>query len=85
MTASIQVPLLLAQARALRCTGMACDRRPEADNDDCVVDARSVLGLLGMGAGSGSRLRFEASGKKATKAVQAVEHNFAGAFSFNDL
>jgi len=138
MTASIQVPHLLAPARSFRCTGTARHRRPEAlpagmnsgvvaesktvrrtsvfnntqglhcrtasllvralgdfafaitaDNDGCVVDARSVLGLLSLEAGSGSRLRFEASGKKATEAVQAVERlfrsNFAEAYSFHDL
>ena len=55
------------------------------ENDGCVVDARSILGLLSLAAGPGSRLTFEASGKESEEALREMERlfrqNFAAAYA----
>ncbi|HTQ50104.1 MAG TPA: HPr family phosphocarrier protein [Candidatus Acidoferrales bacterium] len=48
------------------------------------VDGRSILGLLSLAAGYGTRLTFVASGPDAEVAMTAIRHlfadNFAGAY-----
>jgi phosphocarrier protein HPr len=41
--------------------------------DGLVVDGRSIIGVLTLGAGRGSKVRVEASGKDAKELVRAVE------------
>lgn len=52
-----------------------------AENDGCVVDARSMLGLLSLAVGAGSPVTFQASGKEAAEAVQELERVFRSNFA----
>ncbi len=38
-----------------------------------LVDGRSIIGVLTLGAGKGSKVRVEASGKDAKELVRAIE------------
>ncbi len=41
--------------------------------DGQVVDGRSIIGVLSLGAAKGSKVRVQASGKDAKEAVLAIE------------
>jgi phosphocarrier protein HPr len=48
--------------------------------DGQTVDARSIMGLLMLGAGPGSTIEIEAEGPDATTAVQSLTELVAGRF-----
>ena len=48
--------------------------------DGQTVDARSIMGLLMLGAGPGSTIEIEAEGPDATTAVQSLAELVAGRF-----
>lgn len=48
--------------------------------DDTTVDARSILGLMTLGAGQGSRVEVSCSGPDAPAALAALERLFARNF-----
>jgi phosphocarrier protein len=48
--------------------------------DGQAVDARSIMGLLMLGAGPGSEIDIEAEGPDAEAAVQALSELVAGRF-----
>jgi phosphocarrier protein len=48
--------------------------------DGQTVDARSIMGLLMLGAGPGSSIEIEAEGPDATTAVQSLTELVAGRF-----
>lgn len=41
--------------------------------DGQVVDGRSIIGVLSLGAAKGSKVRVQASGRDAKEAVHAIE------------
>ncbi len=41
--------------------------------DGQVVDGRSIIGVLSLGAAKGSKVRVEASGRDAKEVVRAIE------------
>ncbi len=45
-----------------------------------VVDARSIIGVLTLGAAKGSKVRVEARGKDAEESVRAIEEIFENNF-----
>ena len=48
--------------------------------DGQVVDGRSIIGLLTLGAAKGSRVRVEAKGKDAEESLRAIEELFKKRF-----
>lgn len=52
-----------------------------AETADAKADARSLLGLLGLAAGYGTRLAFTAVGKDAAPAMEALQRLFDTNFS----
>jgi len=52
--------------------------------DSQVVDGRSIIGVLTLGAAKGSKVRVEARGKDAEELVQAVEEIFENKFHEGD-
>ena len=48
--------------------------------DGQVVDGRSIIGLLTLGAAKGSRVRVEARGNDAKESLQAIEELFEKRF-----
>jgi len=48
--------------------------------DGQVVDGRSIIGLLTLGAAKGSRVRVEAKGNDAKESLQAIEELFEKRF-----
>ena len=55
--------------------------RATVEVNGLVVNARSVLGLLSLAAGYGTRLTFALSGPQAREALAAVQHLFDDNFS----
>jgi phosphocarrier protein HPr len=51
------------------------------EKDRAKANARSILGVMGLAAGYGSRLRFTATGTDALPALEALESLFARNFS----
>ncbi len=52
--------------------------------DGQVVDGRSIIGLLTLGAAKGSRVRVEAKGTDAEESLQAIEELFEKRFDEGD-
>lgn len=52
--------------------------------DDNVVDARSIMGVLTLGAAKGSRIRVEARGDDAREALLAIEQLIDDKFRESD-
>ncbi len=50
------------------------------EKDQEVVDGKSIMGLMMLAAGQGSKLRLSASGDDATDACKALEELFEGKF-----
>ena len=50
------------------------------EKDQAKANARSILGVMGLAAGYGSRLRFTATGTDALAALEALESLFARNF-----
>ncbi len=48
--------------------------------DGQVVDGRSIIGLLTLGAAKGSRVRVEAKGNDAEESLKAIEELFEKRF-----
>ncbi len=48
--------------------------------DGQVVDGRSIIGLLTLGAAKGSRVRVEAKGNDAQESLKAIEELFEKRF-----
>ncbi|MFB3062733.1 MAG: HPr family phosphocarrier protein, partial [Candidatus Binatia bacterium] len=48
--------------------------------DGQVVDGRSIIGLLTLGAAKGSRVRVEAKGNDAQESFKAIEELFEKRF-----
>jgi phosphocarrier protein len=57
-----------------RLSGFPCTITVE--NGGTIVNARSILGMLSLAAGPGSKLTFIASGKEAAKALEEVQRLF---------
>ncbi len=52
--------------------------------DGQVVDGRSIIGLLTLGAAKGSRVRVEAKGNDAEESLKAIEELFGKRFDEGD-
>ena len=52
--------------------------------DGQVVDGRSIIGLLTLGAAKGSRVRVEVKGNDAEESLQAIEELFEKRFDEGD-
>jgi len=52
--------------------------------DGQVVDGRSIIGLLTLGAAKGSRVRVEAKGNDAEESLKAIEELFEKRFDEGD-
>ena len=52
--------------------------------DGQVVDGRSIIGLLTLGAAKGSRVRVEAKGNDAEESFKAIEELFEKRFDEGD-
>lgn len=52
--------------------------------DDNVVDARSIMGVLTLGAAKGSKVRVEARGDDAREAMLAIEQLIDDKFRESD-
>ncbi len=52
--------------------------------DGQVVDGRSIIGLLTLGAAKGSRVRVEARGNDAEESLQAIQELFEKRFDEGD-
>lgn len=52
--------------------------------DDNVVNARSIMGVLTLGAAKGSRIRVEAKGDDAQEAMLAIEQLIEDKFRESD-
>ena|SRR5690625_3509874 len=50
------------------------------EKDDEIVNGKSIMGLMMLAAGSGSKLRIIASGENADKLVKEIEDLFARKF-----
>ncbi len=50
------------------------------EKDDEVVDGKSIMGLMMLAAGQGSRLRVSANGEDAKDACRALEELFESKF-----
>ena len=64
---------------AQRCRGFTSDVRLR--NGNTVADCRSVLDLLSLGAGNGTKLRLEATGDDAAEVVDVISALFAIRFN----
>ena len=51
------------------------------EKDDETVNAKSIMGLMMLAAGRGSRIRVHASGQDASEALQAIETLVDGKFN----
>ena len=58
--------------------------RIELEKDGQIVDARSILGLLTLGAQAGTNLNLKAMGDDAQEAIQALGDLFDNAFYETD-
>jgi phosphotransferase system HPr (HPr) family protein len=67
---------------AQRCKNFASDVRLR--NGTVVVDCRSVLDLLSMGASNGTSLHLEVTGEDAAEVVEAITAMFEARFNEDD-
>ncbi len=58
--------------------------RVEIEKDGQIADAKSILGLLTLGAQSGSVLQLRASGEDAQEAIEALGELFDNCFFETD-
>ena len=71
--AGLNLPMLIKLASSF-------DSTIRVIRDGQTVDARSIMGLLMLGAGPGSSIEIEAEGPDATSAVQSLTELVAGRF-----
>jgi phosphocarrier protein len=58
----------------------AFDAEVRVTKDDQTVDAQSIMGLMMLAAGPGSRIEISAEGRQAREAVQALMRLVANRF-----
>jgi phosphocarrier protein len=58
----------------------AFDAEVQVTKDDQTVDAQSIMGLMMLAAGPGSRIEISAEGRQAMEAVQALIRLVANRF-----
>lgn len=68
-----------ASAKFVRCAE-SFDARISVSRDGQTVNATSIMGLMMLGAGCGSEIEIEASGRDADDAVTALKALVAGRF-----